>query len=502
MTAQLNVLLLLADQERQRDWLPAELDLPNRQRLIDGGLEFTRYYTHTSPCSPSRGTLFTGQYLPVHGVRENCIRPANGELSTDTVTLGKLFREQGYYTGYKGKWHLSFNAEPDMDAYGFSDWEGNDKAFWGQAGSGTEFDEPICRSAAEWIRTRHGAGQPWFLSVGLVNPHDVMWFPMDQPWYQAANPEHYNSVRDRMNDYKWGRVDGLPTFELPYDEWFTELPANFDDDLHTKPDVHRRFNQASDASCGHLDRRDKKVWLRQLDYYVKLHQLSDESIGHILAALDDTDGWGNTVVIYTADHGDQCGSHGLRSKGPWNYEETMHIPLYVYAPGITTAGSKTAAMLSHVDLARTIASLGGVPGEAVADWPGRDLSDLLASPTNEGRSELLFAQDWAWYNDLVDTRYASRGFFDGRYKYCRYFGIGGSSTTRGIPVTSPKKYDIDAAFEDHEHEYYDLHEDPHELVNLAMDRGRRAELRKQFDRLLELERAEFGPSDRLPSDRR
>lgn len=486
-----NILFLLADQERQRDWLPAGLELPNRQRLIDGGLEFTRYYTHTSPCSPSRGTLFTGQYLPVHGVNENCIVPANGQLSTEAVTTGKLFREQGYYVGYKGKWHLSFDAHPDMDAYGFSDWEGNDKAFWGQAGSGTEFDEPIARSAADWITERSASITPWYLSVGLVNPHDVMWFPMDQPWYQQANPDHYNSTRDRHNTNNWGREDSLPTFSMPYDEWFTELPENFDDDLHTKPDVHRRFNQESSRSCGFLDKSETAMWLRQMDYYVKLHQLSDQSLGHILGALDDADAWDNTIVIYTADHGDQCGAHGLRSKGPWNYEETMRIPLYVYAPGITTPGSKSSAMWSHVDLARTIAELGGVPEDAVATWPGRSMLDHFSQPGRDGRSELLFAQDWAWYDGLVDTRYASRGFFDGRFKYCRYYGIGGSSTTRGLPITSPKRYDIDAAFADHEHEYYDLQEDPHELVNLAMDRGRRNELRSQFDRLLELEREEF-----------
>ena len=487
----LNVLVLLADQERQRDWLPADLDLPNRQRLIDGGLEFTRYYTHTSPCSPSRGTLFTGQYLPVHGVNENCIEPANGELPTDAITLGKLFRDQGYYTGYKGKWHLTFGAFPDMDAYGFSDWEGNDKSFWGQAGSGTEFDGPIARSAADWIRAR-SADDPWFLSVGLVNPHDIMWFPMDQPWYQQQNPEHAKSVRHRHSTRDWGRAEVLPAFDFPYDEWFTELPANFDADLHTKPDVHRRFGEAANKSCGYLAKSDTKMWLRQLDYYVKLHQLSDQAIGHILAAIDDTDGWDNTVIIYTADHGDQCGSHGLRSKGPWNYEETMHIPLYIYAPGITTPGSKTNAMLSHVDLARTVADLGGVPAETVADWPGRSLGHLLANPEAEGRSEVLFAQDWAWYDDLVNTRYASRGFFDGRYKYCRYYGVGGSSTTRGTPITSPKLYGAAASFDMQEHEYYDLQEDPHELVNLAMDHSRRAEVRSQYDRLLELELASFG----------
>ena len=87
-------------------------------------------------------------------------------------------------------------------------------------------------------------------------------------------------------------------------------------------------------SNGYLDPADRPKWLRLLDYYLKLHQMSDESLSLILDALDETGAWDNTVVIFTADHGDQCGSHGLRSKGPWNYEETMKIPLYVVAPGI------------------------------------------------------------------------------------------------------------------------------------------------------------------------
>jgi len=486
-----NILLIVADQERQRDWIPSDVSLPARQRLIDNGLEFTRYYTHTSPCSPSRGTLFTGQYLPVHGVNENCIMPANGALSTDAVTLGKLFREQGYYSGYKGKWHLTPEAFPDMDAYGFSDWEGNDKAFWGQAGSGVEFDEPIARSAADWIRDRH-AGRPWFLSVGLVNPHDIMWFPMDQPWYQAENQQTLAALKARYATYDWGRDDPLPAFDLPYEEWFTELPSNFDDDLHTKPDVHRRFMLEMSKSQGWLDPSDHKNWIRQLDYYLKLHQMSDESLSLILGALDDTNAWDDTIVIFTADHGDQTGSHGLRSKGPWNYEETMRIPLYVVAPGITTAGSKTTEMMSPVDLAATIAELGGID-PAANNFPGRSMLDLWNDPASAGRDHVLFAQDWAWYDGLINTRYASRGIFDGRFKYCRYYGIGGSSTTRGTPIEGPKRFDIDARFEDQEHEFYDLQEDPGELINLANDRSRRAEVRQWYDRLLQAEADELAP---------
>ena len=488
-----NILLIVSDQERQRDWHPAGFELPARQRLLDNGLEFTRYYTHTSPCSPARGTLFTGQYLPVHGVTENCVEPANGELSTHAQTLGKLFREQGYYTGYKGKWHLTPDAFPDMDAYGFSDWEGNDKAFWGQAGSGVEFDEPIARSAAQWIRDRDDSTQPWFLSVGLVNPHDIMWYPMDQPWYQKQHQDKVAALRARYANKDWGRADPLPAFKLPYEEWSTELPANFDDDLHTKPDVHRGFMHAASRSCGWLDHGDHAPWLRLLDYYLKLHQMTDESLSLILNALDETDGWGNTIVIFTADHGDQCGSHGLRSKGPWNYEETMRIPLYVVAPGLTTAGTTTDSMMSPIDLAATICELGGIDTSA-ADLPGQSMLPLWSDPALPGRDHVLFAQDWAWYDALVNSRYASRGIFDGRFKYCRYYGVGGSSTTSGAAIERPKLYAATADFDDQEHEFYDLQEDPGELVNLALDPTRRTEVRQWYGRLLEAEAAEFIPA--------
>ena len=426
--------------------------------------------------------------------------PANGQLSTDAQTLGKLFRDQGYYTGYKGKWHLAPDAFPDMDAYGFSDWEGNDKAFWGQAGSGVEFDEPIARSAAQWIRDRSDETQPWFLSDGFVNPHDIMWYPMDQPWYQDQHRDTVDALKARYATQDWGRDDPLPAFTLPYEQWCNELPANFDDDLHTKPDVHRRFLHEMSKSNGWIDRDDHATWIRGLDYYLKLHQMSDQSLGLILDALDETagaanGGWDNTIVIFTADHGDQCGSHGLRSKGPWNYEETMRIPLYVVAPGHTTAGTTTDAMMSPIDLAATICELGGI-GADQADLPGQSMLPLWSDPTLGGRDFVLFAQDWAWYDGLVDTRYASRGIFDGRFKYCRYYGIGGSSTTRGTPISRPKLFGPDADFEDQEHELYDLQEDPGELVNLAMDRSRRAEVRQWFERLIEAEAANFAPPRR------
>lgn len=486
-----NILFVLADQERQRGWIPDGLELPNRQRLIDGGLEFTRYYTHSSPCSPSRATLVTGRHVPEHGVADNVIFPGQRELDPAIPTIGHRLRDAGYRTSYVGKWHLSHAVSPDLEAYGFSDWSGNDRHFMGWAGTGWEFDPVIAREGAEWLRANAASGDdPWLLVVGLVNPHDVMWFPIDQAEYQTRQRDDYERVRGFLEAAAWKESDPVPAFSEPYDEVFDTLPPNFDDDLHTKPAVHRQWlHEQQHTLYGYIDPADKRSWLRQLDYYWRLHQEGDRNLGLILDALDASGAADDTIVIFTADHGDMCGSHGLRSKGPFVYEEIMRVPLYVKAPGITTAGATTDSLASHVDLARTVCALGDADGD---DLPGADLTPVLGDPDATARDHILFAQDTAWYETCNELRYAIRGIFDGRHKYARYYGCGGGWGNTGRAPRHPKRVGEDAPFEDHDHELYDLQEDPHELVNLAMDRGRRDETREWFARLLDAESKELG----------
>ncbi len=484
-----NILLIVSDQERQRDWLPVGFELPNRQRLIDAGLEFTNHYTNTTPCSPSRATLFTGQYTASHGVTENSTGPDNTALDHDTQTLGHLLRDQGYRTGYKGKWHLEAAAQPNMDAYGFGDWEGNDRAWLGLPGTGTEYDGPIAEQSARWIRERANDDQPWFLTVALVNPHDIMWYPVDQAWYRDANPEYFERLREVLNVVDWGREDNLPVFDESIERWFTELPPNFDVDLFTRPEVHRRWMSQMEryGQPGEMRRDDVDVWLRGLDYYARLHQLNDEHIGTVFDAMDDIGGWDDTIVIFTSDHGDQCGSQGLRSKGPWNYQESMRIPLYIVAPGLTEAGTSTDALSSHVDLTATIAQLADID-VANTEIVGSSMTPLFTDQSTAIRDHVLFAQEWPWYSGVEHVRYASTGIFDGRYKYCRYYGIGGGRDALGRPLTGSRmQVGRDGAFEDHDHELYDLQEDPYEIDNLAMDRGRRLDLRNRFAELREIE---------------
>ncbi len=127
------------------------VSLPWRDRLRAEGLELTNYYTHSSPCSPSRASLFTGRYLEGHGVVDNVIMPEHTELATSTPTLGSLLAGSGYRSSYIGKWHLSQSPTPDMEAYGFADWDGNDRHFMGWAGTGVHFDPIIASNAAHWL---------------------------------------------------------------------------------------------------------------------------------------------------------------------------------------------------------------------------------------------------------------------------------------------------------------------------------------------------------------
>jgi len=496
-----NVLLVVTDQERDRGWVPDDLwdSLVNRRRIRESGMELRAHYTHSSPCSPSRATLLTGQHLPEHGVTDNVfVDPVQPDLHTATPTIGHRFRAAGYRTAYLGKWHLSY-GNPDIERYGFSDWSGEDWAWTGLAGTGTYYDEVIAAQAAEWLATHGSSDTPWLLVVGLVNPHDVAWYPADQPDYQRANADRTGQFSAMLPTPIPGRPS-LASFADAYEERF-DVPDNFHDDLTSKPAVQHAWRWEENHSMfGWLDLDDERVWRRCLDYYWRLHELNDVHIGTILDALVAVGAWDDTVVALTSDHGEQAGGHGLRGKGPFAYEEIMHVPLIVRAPGVTTPGETTEALTSAVDLAPTLCTLAGIDADSSGSDPyaaggmsGTDLTPLLRAEAAEVRDHVLFAQAQGWHPSCLAQRYALRGYFDGRHKYVRYFGVGGGCDNVGqrLDWAPEMRFGPSAAFGDQEHELYDLDADPGELHNLAHEPGRRAELRDRFEHLLELEAKAF-----------
>ena len=509
------MLLVVSDEERRNDWLDGVVDLPAHQRLRADGLSFDRYFTHASPCSPSRASLYTGRYLAEHRVVDNVAFPTHTALDPSIPTIGSLLADRGYRSSYLGKWHLSHGETPDMEAHGYLDWEGNDVHFMGSAYTGRHFDPIIVDQAIDWLRERaagsgadgngtdgngasgdggndRGAGgrQPWFLTVALVNPHDIMWFPADHRSYQAAHPK-FTELFDAVLQMRLGDLPVTPPPE-DYPRLFDRLPENFTDDLHTKPEIQRAWRHVRNREhmVGRIDAEDHDMWLRGLDYYAWLHTELDAALGRLLEALDEMGLYDETVIAYTSDHGDACGSHGLRAKLPCVYDEVMGVPLIVKAPGVP-AGARTQALATHVDLAATVAALGGVNPGDTPTLSGRDLAPVLADPAASVRDFVLFSQDSAQSEILRNSRYALRGFFDGETKYARYYGVGGGVRREGTVDERGKIFDVDTDFDDHDHEWYESTDDPHELVNLAHDRGRRNELRALFHRLLDYETEEL-----------
>ena len=129
--------------------------------------------------------------------------------------------------------------------------------------------------------------QPWHLTVALVNPHDIMWFPIDHPSFQDEHPD-MKKVFDFMKEL---RLKDVPVEAMPedYDELFDVLPENFHDDLHTKPEIQRAWRQVRNTEhmVGFMDLNDERSWLRQLDYYAYLHAELDRNLQGILDVLDE-----------------------------------------------------------------------------------------------------------------------------------------------------------------------------------------------------------------------
>ena len=135
---------------------------------------------------------------------------------------------------------------------------------------------------------------------------------------------------------------------------------------------------------------------------------ADSKILESLGALERCGAWDDTVIIFTSDHGDMCGSHGLRSKGPFVYDEIMRVPCYIKpAAGVGgIAGARSESLSSHVDLARTICGFAGADPDP--GMQGVDLGPLVADPTARVRDHVLFAHATAHTTNIRATRWAIR----------------------------------------------------------------------------------------------
>jgi arylsulfatase A-like enzyme len=474
-----NILLIITDQEREVMHWPdgwAEANLPARSRLLSNGLQFTRAQCNAAACSASRATLMTGLYPTEHGVKnlvtsddpDDDVQRHLQVLPSRLPNLATVMAAAGYHVALKGKLHLTrpvqynhekkryYWSEADVahlaERYGFHDWNppdmsdpqsltdlgggtvNNDGRF--VDGSGTAAgevrsrDELYRRSAVHFLETYDG-DKPFFLVVGLVNPHDVQEYP----------GRGVRGLRGMSLSPTFGQGGyRLEDFEnLPIG-----LPPSVEDDLSTKPSVQASFRQFLALGTGHVRTHERQ--LHYARFYAYLNQQVDQQVLKLLEALDANGLTDDTVVIRTSDHGELGMAHGRGRQKFYNaYRETLSVPLIVSNPRLYPQPRTSDSFASLVDVLPTLATVTGVPEPQRYGFKGHDLTPILSDPKASVQDALHFTYE----DDVFPVKGARfiRAIVDEGWKYAVYY-----DPYSGAPV---------------EYELYDRTTDPMELTNLA-----------------------------------
>lgn len=519
-----NIIFVFTDQERYFPKWPANFSLPGHERLQKTGVTFHNHYGPAVMCTSSRSVLLTGLTTPNNGMYENCDVPWMKALSTDIPTIGHMLRKAGYYTAYKGKWHLNrkFDVQEsdqlftkEMEEYGFADFFTPGDMI-GHTLGGYSFDHLIGGSAITWMRRKgrplNDAGKPWALFVSLVNPHDVMYFNTDEPGRNVQD-----SGRLVMHAAR------APKHKLYEATWDMPVAATYKEpfDAPGRPKAHGEFNKVWSYVLGDIPPEEER-WRRLNDYYLNSIRNVDLQLASMLNELDQLSLGERTIIVFTSDHGELAGAHGLRGKGPFAYQEGMHLPFYVVHPDVR-GGQDCDALTSHVDVVPTLLAMAGVGPEASGtiagrELPGKSLLPVLDQPTSAelhaARDSVLFTYSGLGANDsglwqriadakadgknvavsLVKEGYVPdlkkrgslRTVFDGRHKFSRYFS----------PLDHNHPKDIDELFQWNDVELFDLQADPGETKNLAVDKETNHDLILAMNAKLEaIIRAEIGADD-------
>lgn len=440
MTEPINFLMIVTDQHRA-DYLGCAghpvLRTPNIDGIAKGGTRFDRFYVATPICMPNRATLMTGRMSTLHGVRHNGI-----PLPMRANTFVDVLRANGYDTALIGKSHLQTiedvpprrggnpagdgplsNAwQPEPEFYGYEE-----PGFWNTPGP-HELPKPYYGFDHVDLVTQHGdrtggAHADWLKAQG-VDPATLRG-PANQLPHTYTCPQ---AIRTRMPE----ELYSTSYIRMRTVEWLKEragtsapffLSVNFPDPHHpfTPPgrfwDMYKPEDMALPRSFdGHRNPPPQLRWLRdryesgegaitpQTAFMISgQHALEamaltcgmiamiDDAVGEILATLDAMGLARNTVVCFTADHGEFLGDHNLLLKGPIHFQSLVRIP-FIWKDPARSSVPTTSALGGTLDIARTV--LARAELTPYAGMQGIDLDGTLRSGDN-GRKAILIEEDHA-----------------------------------------------------------------------------------------------------------
>ena len=431
-TARPNILWYCADQQRY-DTIGAinnpHVSTPHIDKLVASGTACTHAYAQSSICTPSRAAFLTGCY-------PNTVRAArNGNAYFADVypLISRLLRDAGYDCGLIGKLHLASayqQVEPPVDdgsryfKYSHAprdDWdEGHDYADWvrGKGEQLSELIKSLDGVPAEFHQTtwasdralefiREPRDQPWLLSINIYDPHP----PFNPPkayrdmFDPKAMPDPLFRDSDLVQQRKLAGIDFQSKVSRP------EALDIGDPILPRTP--HTGGYRAEEHSPGERD-----AWTLKAAYYAMI-KLIDDQFARIVQALDEQGQLENTLIIYSSDHGESLGDHGLIEKGCRFYEGLVRVPLIFSWPGQVKAGLQSDALVELLDIPPTLLDICGL--DIPEYMQGRSLYPLLKGETDPGFHKPYVRSE---YFDAIKASDASRAtmYRDKRYKLTVYHG--------------------------------------------------------------------------------
>lgn len=460
-----NILFILVDELRYPSVFPKGIKdagkffqkfMPNVYDLWKRGVKFSNYHTAANACTPSRGGIITGLYsqqswlittivAPPYPKPRQLIQPV---LNPAYPTYGKLLGNLGYCTPYRGKWHVSIPQEDKdgLEAYGFDyttypDGAGaNLQGTYGDESLGFHNDAYTAQQAVDYLHKVKPEDKPFCLTVSFINPHDREFFPMGTEFQTFTDLFAVDNPAKLAQGAQYPGAGPVVNYadnalKTPPDYGYPELPPNWENAAdwaaQHKPSTQTFVKVFSELFWGGISEdRDQKnftiveypstqlsppegvamspfrYWRRGLDSYTQIMQIVDHQIGRVLEALRDLpkDVIENTVIVFTSDHGEYSGAHGLpQGKLATIYEEAWHIPLIVVDPSERFTGDIDDirhGLTSSVDLMGMLVSLGDfgttnwMKGDLKKIYGQRhDMISMLKSSRAPGRSYVLHATD-------------------------------------------------------------------------------------------------------------